>query len=107
MRRAAKVDGNHALIVEHFRARGCSVLSLAAMGKGVPDLLVAKQGVTWLVEVKQPKGKQNLQQEEWVEKWAGCWAVVKDEAGVENLVLIMQNQAARMAETDLKFSASV
>ena len=107
MRRAAKVDSNHALIVEHFRARGCSVLSLAAMGRGVPDLLVAKQGVTWLVEVKQPKGKQNLLQEEWAEKWAGCWSVVRDEAGVENLVLVMQNQAARMAETDLKFSASV
>ena len=107
MRRAAKVDGNHAEIVEHFRARGCSVVSLAALGRGVPDLLVAKQGVTWLVEVKQPKKKQNLLQESWIDKWHGCWAVVRDEAGVENLVLVMQNQAVRMAETDTKFSASV
>jgi hypothetical protein len=39
-RRAAKVDANHSAIVEALRKVGCKVLSLAANGKGCPDLLV-------------------------------------------------------------------
>lgn len=55
MRRAAKVDGNHSAIVAALRAAGCGVLSLAAVGKGCPDLLVC--GPLWphktaLLEVK-------------------------------------------------------
>ena len=45
MRRAARVDSNHIEIVKAFRKLGCSVLSLASLGKGVPDLLVAVHGV--------------------------------------------------------------
>lgn len=52
MRRAAKVDANHKQVVEMFRRHGCSVQSLAAVGAGVPDLLVGEAGVTHLVEVK-------------------------------------------------------
>lgn len=40
VRRAAKVDDNQKAITEALRAAGCKVLSLAACGKGVPDLLV-------------------------------------------------------------------
>ena len=40
MRQAAKVDDNQAAIVEALRSLGASVESLAAVGKGVPDLLV-------------------------------------------------------------------
>lgn len=40
MRRAARTDANHALIVAGLRACGARVLSLAAVGKGCPDLLV-------------------------------------------------------------------
>lgn len=40
MRRAAKVDGNHAAIVSALRQAGCGVLDLSAVGKGCPDLLV-------------------------------------------------------------------
>ena len=52
MRRAAKVDANHKQVVKMFRRHGCSVHSLAAVGAGVPDLLVGYSGVTHLVEVK-------------------------------------------------------
>jgi len=53
-RRAARVDANHAEIVGCFRACGCDVQSLAAVGCGVPDLLVHQRstGKLWLVEVK-------------------------------------------------------
>lgn len=56
MRRAARTDGNHGSMVESLRALGFSVLSLAGLGKGVPDLLIARNGRNWLVEVKKPKG---------------------------------------------------
>ena len=52
MRRAARTDSNHTDIVDGLRQIGCSVLSLAAVGKGVPDLLVARNGKTVLMEVK-------------------------------------------------------
>ena len=38
---AKKVDKNQGEIVETIRAAGCLVESLAGVGKGVPDLLVA------------------------------------------------------------------
>ena len=77
MRRAAKVDGNHAEIVEAYRKAGCSVLSLAQLGGGVPDLLVAKWGMTWLVEVKMLGGKENQLQRDWAKTWRGTRSVVR------------------------------
>lgn len=52
MRRAAKVDSNQVELVDALRKCGYSVLSLAAIGRGVPDLLVAAHGVTVLLELK-------------------------------------------------------
>lgn len=39
MRRAARTDGNHSDIARAWRGVGLSVQSLAAIGRGVPDLL--------------------------------------------------------------------
>lgn len=52
MRRAAKIDGNHAAIVAGLRSVGASVDSLAALGGGIPDLLVGFKGGTYVIEVK-------------------------------------------------------
>jgi Holliday junction resolvase len=93
MRRASRVDGNHAEIVDCFKKLGCSVLSLAAVGKGVPDLLVAINGITWLVEVKMPNGKENELQVEFAITWKGCRAVVRDLQGVELIVKTMKFMA--------------
>ena len=90
MRRAARIDGNHAEIVDCFKKLGCSVLSLAAVGKGVPDLLVAINGITWLVEVKMPNGKENELQIEFAATWKGCRSIVRDLAGVESTVKTMK-----------------
>ena len=77
MRRAAKVDGNHHEIVDEFRRLGCSVVSLAAVGGGVPDLLVGYGGRNFLVEVKLPKGKVSELQKEWYYNWKGYATVVR------------------------------
>ena len=90
MRRNARIDKNHPEVVEAFRKLGASVLSLAPLGRGIPDLLVAIGGVTWLIEIKSKKGKENDLQLEWAENWRGARAVVRDTQGVETVVKTMR-----------------
>ena len=52
MRRKAKVDSNQADVVAAFRKCGFSVLHLHMVGKGCPDLAIARNGVNTFVEVK-------------------------------------------------------
>ena len=52
MRHAAKVDANHAEVVAALRAVGAQVQSLAMVGAGCPDLLVAFRGAWYVLEVK-------------------------------------------------------
>ena len=91
MRRNARVDRNHPEVVEAFRKLGASVLSLAPLGRGIPDLLVAIGGVTWLIEIKSKKGKENDLQLEWAENWKGARAVVRDTQGVETVIKMMRS----------------
>lgn len=69
MRRAARVDMNHGEIVRAFEKLGALVLSLAPMGRGVPDLLVSISNRLRLVEVKGPKGKLTPDQIEFTKRW--------------------------------------
>jgi Holliday junction resolvase len=57
MRRAAHVDANQKTIVKTLRKCGANVVSLAACGKGIPDLLVQFRGGTFLIEVKNLDGR--------------------------------------------------
>jgi hypothetical protein len=75
-RRAARTDGNQALIVDALRAAGCSVQSLAEVGNGCPDLLCARAGVNYLIEVKdsaQAPSDRRLtpMQKKWHAEWRG------------------------------------
>ena len=54
VRRAARVDGNQREIVAALLKIGATVDSLAAVGGGVPDLLVGIAGRFLLLEVKNP-----------------------------------------------------
>ena len=74
MRRAARVDENQENVVKALRAVGASVQTLAAVGKGVPDLLVGYQGKTILLEVKdgrKPPSARRLTEDQL--KWHGAW----------------------------------
>lgn len=74
MRRAAKVDVNQSEIVDALRKVGCTVQSLAAIGKGCPDLLVGVAGVTLLIEVKdgkKPPSARALTPDQL--GWHGAW----------------------------------
>jgi len=79
MRRAAKVDDNQAAIVEALRLRGHRVQSLAALGAGVPDLLVGLAPrfgrALVLLEVKTKRNKRGdshkltAREAEWHSEW--------------------------------------
>ena len=74
MRRAAKIDSNQTEVINALKAAGASVQSLAALGKGVPDLLVSINGVNLLMEVKdgdKSKSRQKLTEDQV--KWHGAW----------------------------------
>lgn len=85
-RRAARIDDNQPDIVAALRAVGASVQSLAALGQGVPDLLVYFRGL-YLLEIKNPlqsRSDQQLTSDEadWHAAWGGPVYVVRtiDEA---------------------------
>ncbi len=83
MRRRGNVDLNQSVIVQTLRDSGHSVVSLAGVGNGCPDLLIARSGVYLLVELKSPKETshkrdkelrltQKLFREEWKAPIAVC-----------------------------------
>ena len=98
MRRNARVDSNHTEIVAAFRKLGASVLSLANLGRGVPDLLIAWCGVTMLVEVKAPKGKETEDQLRFFEGWQGQIFIVRDTEGVLTVVRLLKEQAFLLSQ---------
>ena len=55
MRKYARTDANQAEIVGFLRAiPGVTVLSLAPVGNGCPDILVGYKKQNWLFELKDP-----------------------------------------------------
>ena len=76
MRRAAKVDANHAEIVKALRKVGAFVQSLAAVGDGCPDLLVGFRKSTFMLEIKdgaKPPSARELTFDQiiWHTEWNG------------------------------------
>ena len=74
----AKTDSNQADIVKALRKAGCSVQSLHDVGRGVPDLLVGRNGVNYLLEVKSEDGKLTPVQDIWHKKWRGQALIVRN-----------------------------
>ena len=63
----ARVDANHGDIVTALRSVGTGVQSLASVGDGCPDLLVAFRGAWHVLEVKdgsKPPSHRKLTPEE-------------------------------------------
>lgn len=80
-RPVANRDANHGEIVAALRAVGCTIVDLAAVGGGVPDLLVGYRGVNLLVEVKDgsrvpSERRLRPSQVAFRDQWRGQWAQV-------------------------------
>lgn len=70
--RAKRVDVNQKEIVAALRQLGFSVTDLSAVGKGCPDLLAGRHGITYLIEIKRDnKAKFTSHQIEWQNGWKG------------------------------------
>lgn len=83
MRTAARTDDNQTEIVKALRAVGATVQSIAAVGKGCPDLLIGINGRNFLIEVKnqnQPPSRQALTTDEllWHNEWKGKVEIVNN-----------------------------
>lgn len=70
MRRAGKIDASQPGIVEALQAAGCSIQSLAGLGKGVPDVLATRAGQVFLFECKTPKASKHKETEAKQKTWA-------------------------------------
>lgn len=94
MRLAAKIDKNQTEIVAALRKAGASVQSLAAIGKGCPDLLVGYNGFTVLMEIKAPDapfGRAALTKDQikWHSEWRGSsLAIVNSVEGALELLRV-------------------
>lgn len=94
MRRAARVDDNQGQIVDALRRVGCSVWSLAGVGKGFPDLAVGFRGRNLFLEVKdgsKPPCKRKLtpDEEAFHASWRGHVAVVESVEDALKIVGVM------------------
>lgn len=77
--RARKIDDNQNSIVKALRKLGFSVAVTSSLGKGFPDLVVAK-GKTVLVELKDGKKipsqrKLTRAEKEFMYSWSGEYLV--------------------------------
>ena len=99
MRRAPRIDANHAAVASAFRAMGCSVLSLAAVGKGCPDLVIGVAGRNLLCEVKDglkspSRRRLTPKQAEFKASWRGSVLYVDDVGDVPTIVNAMRSARA-------------
>ena len=68
-RRIHRTDGIQAEILDALHRAGCTTQSLSSIGGGCPDLLVARAGKLWLMELKSADGELAPAQREWSDKW--------------------------------------
>lgn len=69
--RRGKPDNTQRATVQAFQQAGWSVLDLKSLGGGAPDLLVAKHGVSIVLELKSGSKKRRDNQIEWAQQWRG------------------------------------
>jgi Holliday junction resolvase len=80
----ARRDANHKEIVAALEAVGATVVDLAAVGGGAPDLLVGFRARNFLLEIKNPQRRTRGdnaagtldKQAKWREAWRGQAYVV-------------------------------
>ena len=76
MRRAARVDSNQPSIVKELRKQGYSVAVTSQLGKGFPDIVVGKDGINVMVELKATsKDKLTPHEVEFRDKWKGQYLI--------------------------------
>jgi hypothetical protein len=85
----AKVDSNQPEIVKAFRNLGFSVFLTHTLGRGYPDLTISKQGLNFLIEIKDgslPPSKRKLTpaEQEFKDNWRGQYDIIES---IDDVVL--------------------
>ena len=85
MRKRAKVDSNQTAIVDALRKAGAFVQSMAAIGRGCPDLLAGYRGQTYILELKDgskvPSARRLTEDQlRWHAQWTGGPLMVVESA---------------------------
>jgi hypothetical protein len=65
------------------------VVDLHTVGHGCPDIAVAYQGQTWLVEIKTAVGRLTNDEREWWDKWQGERTIVRSVEDAARLLHLM------------------
>ena len=96
MRRAHRLDANHAELVAAFEKLGCSVLSLAGLGRGAPDICVGYSGLQIMCELKdsaKPPSARKLtpDEEKFRMSWKGGYRIVENDVHVMETVDLLQD----------------
>ena len=99
MRKAARIDSNQREIVAFLKIIGASVTSLAAVGRGCPDLLVGFKGMNYLFEIKGEKGKVSNCQQLWHASWNGMVHVIRS---VDDLSFLLIKEFHEMISHPIK-----
>lgn len=77
MRKHGRVDKNQKEIVDALRKAGATVLSLADVGNGCPDLLVSFRDELYLMEIKDESGKLTSDEANFFDAWGGNAYIVR------------------------------
>lgn len=94
-RQIHRVDEIQPAIVSALRAAGCTVQSLTSVGNGCPDLLVARAGKLWLLEIKSGSEDLNAVQLAWLNGWNSPVHVVRSvEQALSVLALHVREKAS-------------
>jgi len=80
-----RTDNNHSDISSAFRKLGYSVFNMSAVGKGFPDIIIAKHNRNYLIEIKTNKGKLTPAQVEFKERWLSPVYIVRSAKDVIKL----------------------
>lgn len=102
----SRVDGNQKEIAEFLRKAGFSVFHAHAVGHGFPDLVIGRNGVTWLAECKVSKGKFTDSQKRFYAQWRGAPVLVFRSLGDAQLFVASNDnlESARQRADQIKQS---
>jgi hypothetical protein len=90
-----RVDGNQAALVAVYRRLGATWADTHVVGNGLPDGIVAVDGVQDLVEIKMPGAKLTPKEVEFHRDWPGSIVIVRTEEDVIYHVKEMREAARR------------
>jgi Holliday junction resolvase len=73
-------------MVKELRQRGYSVLDISQVGYDAPDLVVSKNGFTFMIEVKTGKAKARQGQKDFAKEWRGLIITASEAEQVVEIV---------------------